>query len=43
MRSIKVGIIGGSGMDDPRLMKGIKEKRVKTPYGNPSSLLTIVK
>ena len=43
MRGIKVGIIGGSGMDDPRLMKNIKEKRVKTPYGNPSSSLTIGK
>ena len=43
MRGIKVGIIGGSGMDDPRLMKNIKEKRVKTPYGNPSSALTIGK
>ena len=28
-------------MDDPRLMKGIKEKKVKTPYGTPSSPLTI--
>jgi len=43
MRGIKVGIIGGSGMDDPRLMKDIKEKRAKTPYGNPSSPLTIGK
>lgn len=43
MHGIKVGIIGGSGMDDPRLMKNIKEKRVKTPYGNPSSALTIGK
>ncbi|MCL4490652.1 MAG: S-methyl-5'-thioadenosine phosphorylase [Nitrospirae bacterium] len=43
MGAIKIGIIGGSGMDDPRLMKGIKEKKVKTPYGNPSSHLTIGK
>ena len=43
MQGIKVGIIGGSGMDDPRLMKNIKEKRAKTPYGNPSSPLTIGK
>jgi 5'-methylthioadenosine phosphorylase len=43
MDSIKVGIIGGSGMDDPRLMKNIKEKRARTPYGNPSSQLTIGK
>jgi 5'-methylthioadenosine phosphorylase len=43
MDDIRVGIIGGSGMDDPRLMKGIKEKKTKTPYGNPSSVLTIGK
>lgn len=41
MAKVKIGIIGGSGMDDPRLMKGIKEKRVRTPYGSPSSALTV--
>ncbi|HBR20975.1 MAG TPA: S-methyl-5'-thioadenosine phosphorylase [Nitrospiraceae bacterium] len=40
---MKVGIIGGSGMDAPRLMKNKKEKKVKTPYGNPSSALTVGK
>ncbi len=40
MDKIKIGIIGGSGMDDPRLMKNIKEKNVKTPYGKPSSAIT---
>ncbi len=40
MREIKIGIIGGSGMDDPELMKNKKEKKVKTPYGSPSSDLT---
>lgn len=39
--NIKVGIIGGSGMDDPKLMKDIREKSVETPYGKPSSPLTI--
>jgi 5'-methylthioadenosine phosphorylase len=43
MAKIKVGIIGGSGMDDPRLMKNKKEKKVKTPYGSPSSALTVGK
>ena len=43
MDAVKVGIIGGSGLDDPRLMKDIKEKTVKTPYGSPSSSLTIGK
>ena len=37
---IKVGIIGGSGMDDPELMRNKKEKAVRTPYGAPSSKLT---
>ena len=37
---IKVGIIGGSGLDDPNLMHDIKEHIVKTPYGKPSSPLT---
>ncbi|MBA4348410.1 MAG: S-methyl-5'-thioadenosine phosphorylase [Thermodesulfovibrio sp.] len=40
---MKIGIIGGSGMDDPRLMKDKREKTVKTPYGKPSSHLTIGK
>jgi 5'-methylthioadenosine phosphorylase len=40
MGNVKVGIIGGSGMDDPQLMKNKKEKAVKTPYGKPSSSLT---
>lgn len=43
MSSIKIGIIGGSGMDDPRLMTNIKERKVKTPYGSPSSPLTLGK
>jgi 5'-methylthioadenosine phosphorylase len=37
----KVGIVGGSGLDDPQLMTNIKEKKVRTPYGSPSSALTI--
>ncbi|MBI4709646.1 MAG: S-methyl-5'-thioadenosine phosphorylase, partial [Nitrospirae bacterium] len=43
MAYLKIGIIGGSGMDDPRLMQNIKVKKVKTPYGNPSSPLTLGK
>lgn len=41
MTKIRIGIIGGSGMDDPRLMKGKREKKVKTPFGIPTSPLTI--
>jgi len=37
---IKVAIIGGSGLDDPKLMEDIEEKKVDTPYGKPSSPLT---
>ncbi len=38
--TVKVGIIGGSGLDDPQLLKGAQEIRVTTPYGEPSSPLT---
>ena len=37
---IKIGIIGGSGLDDPRILKGSKEMYVSTKFGNPSSGLT---
>jgi len=38
---VKVGIIGGSGLDDPQLLKSAREKHVTTVYGNPSSALTV--
>ncbi len=38
---VKVGIIGGSGLDDPEILKGAGEVNVSTPYGSPSSALTI--
>jgi 5'-methylthioadenosine phosphorylase len=37
---IKVGIIGGSGLDDPDLMRDVRQRVVDTPYGKPSSPLT---
>lgn len=40
MKKMRIGIIGGSGMDDPKLMKKMREEKVKTPYGNPTSPLT---
>ncbi len=40
---IKVGIIGGSGLDDPKLLKNSEQVEVKTPYGRPSSALTLGK
>lgn len=30
---VKVGIIGGSGLDDPKLLKDEKVETVRTPYG----------
>lgn len=39
--AVKVGIIGGSGMDDPKLLENKKEKAVKTPWGAPSSKLAL--
>lgn len=37
---VKVGIIGGSGLDDPEILAEASEVAVTTPYGNPSSALT---
>jgi len=37
---IKVGIIGGSGLDDPKVCENAEEITVTTPYGSPSSTLT---
>ena len=37
---IKIGIIGGSGLNDPNILKEPKEILVKTPYGDPTSPLT---
>lgn len=38
-KKIKIGVIGGSGLDDPKIIKKFQKKTVKTPYGNPSSKL----
>ena len=38
---IKIGIIGGSGLDDPRLLDDFREIEVETPYGKPESPLTL--
>ncbi len=35
-----VGIIGGSGLDDPDILKEAKTVDIDTPYGKPSSELT---
>ena len=41
--SIKVGIIGGSGLDDPKLLKDFEELEIDTPYGKPASKLIVGK
>lgn len=38
-KKIKIGVIGGSGLDDPKILKNAKEKTVKTPYGKTASKL----
>ena len=37
---LRVGVIGGSGLDDPQILTDAKEIEVQTPYGDPSSTLT---
>jgi 5'-methylthioadenosine phosphorylase len=37
---VKIGIIGGSGLDDPNLLSNYSEQEIDTPYGRPSSVLT---
>ena len=34
-----IGIIGGSGLDDPKILLNSKEKEIQTPFGIPSSKL----
>ena len=36
---MKIGIIGGSGLDDPEILDEGKDFEVGTPYGEPSSFL----
>jgi len=35
----KIGIIGGSGLDNPDLFEDASDVEMTTPYGNPSALL----
>jgi 5'-methylthioadenosine phosphorylase len=36
---VKVGIIGGSGIYNPSMFDGLREKKVRTPFGPPSDAL----
>ncbi|MFX1364257.1 MAG: S-methyl-5'-thioadenosine phosphorylase [Promethearchaeota archaeon] len=40
---VKIGIIGGSGLDNPDILKDDRDIEVDTPYGKPSSPLKIGK
>ncbi|MBW2218152.1 MAG: S-methyl-5'-thioadenosine phosphorylase [Deltaproteobacteria bacterium] len=37
---VKIGIIGGSGLDDPGILKNTEEISIDTPYGKPSSQIS---
>jgi len=40
---VKIGIIGGSGLDNPDIIKDVKEIEASTPYGKPTSSLKLGK
>ena len=40
---VKIGIIGGSGLDNPNILKNAKDVDVTTAYGKPSSALMLGK
>ena len=35
------GVIGGTGLYDPKLLKNVEEVNVDTPYGKPSDAITV--
>ncbi len=37
---MKIGIIGGSGLENPEILTDFKTKEVETPFGKPSSPIT---
>jgi len=37
----EIGIIGGTGLYDPQLLKNVEEVTVETPYGTPSDAITV--
>jgi len=39
----KIAIIGGSGLDDPKILEDAQEVEVNTKFGKPSSVLTVGK
>lgn len=41
MDKAKIGIIGGTGVYDPKLLKDAEQVEVETPYGKPSDKVTV--
>lgn len=37
---LKIGVIGGSGLETPEILENFSQKEVDTPFGKPSSPLT---
>jgi len=37
----EIGVIGGTGLYDPKLLKNAQEVMVETPYGKPSDTITV--
>lgn len=37
----EIGVIGGTGLYDPKLLKNVQEITIDTPYGKPSDTITI--
>ena len=37
----EIGIVGGTGLYDPKLLKNVQEVTVETPYGKPSDSITV--
>ena len=37
----EIGVIGGTGVYDPKLVKNLKEVTVETPYGEPSDAIVV--
>ncbi len=40
-RRCRIGLIGGSGIYDPGLLKNVEKIKAYTPYGSPSSHITV--
>lgn len=41
MEKVKIAIIGGTGLEDPRFFKKIKKVKIETPFGYPSAAIHI--